>query len=159
MLLRVLLICISTALLLELLNAATGVRVATESSDAGTYRFINVLPGRYQLTATLAGFQTGGVQNLAVEINKTATVNLTLVVGQVSTTVEVSDAAATIDTTTATIGSSFTSTQALQLPTSGLGTLGVMNLALLNAVSPRTAALVMVRVRRWGGNVRRITTS
>ena len=43
---------------LELLNGATGVRFSTQSSDAGVYRFTNVLPGRYQLTATLAGFQT-----------------------------------------------------------------------------------------------------
>ena len=118
---------------LELLNGATGVRSSTQSSDAGVYRFTNVLPGRYQLTATLAGFQTGGVQNLAIELNKTSTVNLTLTVGQVNTSVEVTDASATIDTTTANIGSSFTSAQALQLPTSGTGTLGVINLALLNA--------------------------
>ena len=43
---------------LELLNRATGVRFNTQSSDAGVYRFTNVLPGRFQLTATLAGFQT-----------------------------------------------------------------------------------------------------
>ena len=92
-----------------------------------------VLPGRYQLTATLDGFQTSGVQNLAIEPSKTSTVNLTLTVGQVNTSVEVTDASATIDTTTANIGSSFTSAQALQLPTSGTGTLGVINLALLNA--------------------------
>lgn len=118
---------------LELLNAGTGVRVTTQTNDDGYYRFLNVPSGRYQLTATLTGFQTGGVQNLAVELNKTSTVNLSLVVGQVNTTVEVSDAAAAIDTTTASITTSFTSRQALQLPSSGLGTLGVINLSLLNA--------------------------
>ena len=73
---------------LDLFNGATGVRFSTQSSDAGVYRFTNVLPGRYQLTATLAGFQAGGVQNLAIELNKTSTVNLTLTVGQVNTSVE-----------------------------------------------------------------------
>ena len=118
---------------LELTNTATRVRTTTLTTENGTYRFINVPPGQYQLIATLEGFQTGGVQNLAVELNKTATVNLALVVGQVTTTLEVTDAAATIDTTTASIANSFTSAQALQIPTSGLGTLGVVNLALLNA--------------------------
>ncbi|MBY0506512.1 MAG: carboxypeptidase regulatory-like domain-containing protein [Bryobacteraceae bacterium] len=118
---------------LELVNAATGVKFSTLSGEAGSYRFINVLPGRYQLTASLTGFQSSGVQNLAIELNKTSTVNLTLTVGQVSTSVEVTDAAAAIDTTTATVGNTFTGMQAIQLPSSGTGTLGVINLALLNA--------------------------
>ncbi len=82
-------------------NMATSVRANTRTNTSGEYRFNNILIGRYKLTASATGFTTTTLASVLVELNKTSTANLTLQVGAVSTTVEVSEAAATIDTTTA----------------------------------------------------------
>lgn len=117
----------------ELTNIDTGVVATAKTDAAGQYRFNNVPVGKYKVTATITGFQTATVQNLAIELNRVATVNLSLQVGTVSTTVEVTEATATIDTTTANVSNSFGRQQIVQLPTTGLGQLGVINLSLLSA--------------------------
>src|SRR5882724_5700034 len=76
-------------------NMATGVKTSAKTNAGGEYRFNNILIGRYKLTASATGFTSTSLANVAVELNKTSTANLTLQVGSVSTTVEVSEAAAT----------------------------------------------------------------
>src|SRR5262249_15112386 len=68
----------------------------------------------------------------AVALNQVATANFNLAVGTVSTTVEVSEAGAVIDTTTAQIQNTFGSKPAEDLPITSQG-FGVLNLSLLNA--------------------------
>lgn len=116
----------------ELENIATGVKRATRSDDTGVYRFNNVLVGNYNVTARADGFQPATLGNVNVAMNRTITANLSLKVGEVSTQVEVVEAAAQIDTTSATIGSAFESEQAIYNPAMNLA-LGVYNLALLSA--------------------------
>ena len=77
---------------------------------------------------------------VAIELNKTATVNISLQVGAVSQTVDVSEAAAAIDTTTAQVQSSFSAQQAKELPASSIGS-GVLNLALLSAGAGSSGAV------------------
>jgi len=116
----------------ELENVATGVKRTTETDQAGNYLFQNVLVGRYRITARASGFTPAVLENVVVNLNRTTTANLTLSVGQVTTQVEVVEAAALIDTRTATIGSAFSSQEAIYNPASSLP-LGVYNLALLSA--------------------------
>src|SRR5262249_17747596 len=79
-----------------------------------------------------AGFTAASLGNLNIELNKTATVNLTLQVGAVSGTVEVSEAPVAIDTTTAQVGANFERVAAIEIPSSSLP-MGVLNLALVEA--------------------------
>jgi hypothetical protein len=113
-------------------NVDTNVVSSTTTDDAGGYRVGNLVAGTYEVTATANGFATATLANVSVNSNKISTANVTLTVGTVSTTVEVTAAAAVIDTTTATIQNSFDTRFARDLPVSGIG-LGVANLALLNA--------------------------
>jgi hypothetical protein len=119
-----------------LLNLDTGVK-RTSGTDAGSYRFQNVPIGKYELTVAASGFVTQTVKNLTVELNRTMTANVTMQIGQVTTTVEVSEAAAAIDTTTAQLASTYDSKQALDLSmasnVSGFSNLGAINLSLLSA--------------------------
>ncbi len=117
---------------IELENLATGVKTITRTDAQGAYRFNNVPVGLYTLTASNSGFTTTKLERLAIELNKTATANLTLSVGSVATTVEVTEAAATLDTTTAQISTSYQSRQAIDLPISVLP-LGAINMSLLSA--------------------------
>jgi len=117
---------------IELENVATGVKRATQSDASGVYRFNNVLVGQYRVTARAQGFTPATLEKVDVALNKTTTANLTLQVGQVATQVEVAEAGVLIDTTTATIATSYESREAIYTPASALP-LGVYNLALMSA--------------------------
>lgn len=111
-------------------NTATGVETSATSTSSGSYRIPNLLPGKYDLTTTGAGFTKGTVTGIAVQINSTVTTNIELSVGTSSTTVNVSESAAAVDTTTAQIQTNFESKQLTDLPTASSGA-GVINLSLL----------------------------
>jgi hypothetical protein len=117
---------------LELVNVDTGVQFQGRSAADGTYRFPNVLVGRYRLTATVTGFATASVQNINIELNKTATINLMLSPGTVQTTIEVVEAPTLIDTTTAQITSTYDRRGAIEIPTTAQFS-GILNLSLLSA--------------------------
>ena len=55
----------------------------------GSYDFVNLPIGTYTLTFTHEGFQTQKIPSMQVQADRTATVNVTLPVGQVGTIVEV----------------------------------------------------------------------
>ena len=114
------------------LNAATGQKFSTTTTGTGSYRLNNLPVGNYDLTATAGGFTTATLKAVAVELNKAATANITLQVGQVTSTVEVQEAATTIDTTTAQVENTFTTKETQDLPVASVG-LGVLNLSLLGS--------------------------
>jgi hypothetical protein len=116
---------------IALKNTATGAEEKTVSTSAGDYRFENLPVGTYDLTATAAGFKDYEVKGVAVQLNVTVTENVRLSIGSAASTVEVTESAVTIDTTTAQIQSTFGARQAADLPTTATGS-GVLNLALLN---------------------------
>jgi hypothetical protein len=113
-------------------NAATGVKSSTQSNANGEYRFNNLEIGNYNLSAGAAGFTDAVVRNLKVELNKTVTMNVALSVAGGATTVEVTDAAPAIDTTTSQVQTTFDQKQARDLPSAAIG-LGVLNLSLLSS--------------------------
>ena len=113
-------------------NVATGVSWNQEADEFGAYRFNNLPVGDYTLSAKSVGFAPKMLSGIAVALNRTSTANVTLELGEVQTTVEVTAASAQIDTTTSTVGGSFDSRQALYSPSSDLA-LGVLNLSLQGA--------------------------
>jgi len=118
----------------EVENMATGVKQTTKTNSEGQYRFNNLPVGRYKITASVSGFTTTSLQNHAIELNVTSTANLTMAVGTVATTVEVLEATAAIDTTTARITQTFEARAAVELPLAGgPGGMGVLNLSLLGS--------------------------
>lgn len=114
----------------DLTNVDTGVTSSSSTDTTGFYRFQNVLVGRYKVTVAAPGFATSAVQNVSVTANAQLTVNVPMQVANVNTTVEVVEAPALIDTTTARITNSFETKQAMDLPVTGVGFLGVINLSL-----------------------------
>lgn len=116
----------------EAMNVATGVKTQAVANESGLYRIGNLLPGTYNITVNATGFTSTSLRGVAVESSKVSTANLTLQVGQVTTSVEVNSAPAVIDTTTASIQSTFSTTAARDLPIASIG-IGSANLSLLNA--------------------------
>ena len=112
-------------------NLQTGFKTSTTSNTNGEYHFVNLPAGHYSLQASSSSLK-GGYADIVVELNKTATANITATVAGTATTVEVSEQATTIDTTTAQISSTFTTKEVQDLPITSTGS-GVLNLSLLNA--------------------------
>jgi hypothetical protein len=61
------------------------------SNGNGSYDFVNLPIGTYTLTFTHEGFQTQKVPSILVQANRTATVNASLKVGEVDTTITVQE--------------------------------------------------------------------
>ncbi|HTP89720.1 MAG TPA: carboxypeptidase-like regulatory domain-containing protein, partial [Bryobacteraceae bacterium] len=119
------------------LNKATGVKYTTVTNAQGDYRINNVPVGRYDVSATAKGFSTATMADVALELNHTATINLTLQVGGVATSVEVTAAAALIDTSTAQLQTTFTTNIAEDVGVAAFSKVvngsGIWNLSLLGA--------------------------
>src|SRR6516225_6041996 len=115
----------------EATNLGTAYKTSTTTSTSGEYRFSNLPAGHYSLQAT-SGSLKGGSADIEVVLNKTATANIIATVAGTTTTVEVSEQATTIDTTTAQIQNTFEAKQISDLPETSTGS-GVVNLSLLNA--------------------------
>ncbi len=113
-------------------NTATQTKSTTTANASGEYRISNLEPGNYNIAAAAPGFATSEVKDVAVQLNQTATANLTMKVGTVSTSIEVTEASVAIDTTTAQIQNTFNTKQAADLPNTSIGQ-GVINLSLLSA--------------------------
>jgi Carboxypeptidase regulatory-like domain/TonB dependent receptor len=61
------------------------------TNDSGAYDFVNLPIGTYTMTFTHDGFQTLKIPSITVQADRTATVNTSLKVGQVGTTITVEE--------------------------------------------------------------------
>jgi hypothetical protein len=61
------------------------------TSDTGSYDFVNLPIGSYTIAFTHSGFQTLNIPSIQVQANRTATVNATLKIGEVGQTVTVEE--------------------------------------------------------------------
>jgi len=113
-------------------NEQTGVKSTTTSDQNGQYRLFNLPVGSYTLTASAQGFSVFTQKGIRTELGNTLTANITMSVGNTTTTVDVSEAGAGIDTTTAQLQTTFDTKQVLELPQTSSGS-GVYNLSLVGA--------------------------
>src|SRR5579871_6277091 len=98
-------------------NEATGLSFTAVTNGVGEYRFVNLPPGSYTIAVTAPGFAKSVVKGFAVELNKTATANMTLKITATETTVEVSaEAGVALDTTTAQVQTTFATVALTELP-------------------------------------------
>ena len=124
------------------MNVGTAQLIPGRTNSTGEFRFDNLPIGTYKISAKASGFRTTTVE-AEVQLNKTGTVNLTLIPGAATETVEVSGEAPIIDTTTAQLGTTFDSRLSTDLGlTSNGGTgAGVLNLSLLSPGVTNATAL------------------
>ena len=112
-------------------DESTGVTVQLTAGSSGEYRASNLIPGIYDVNVTAAGFQPFLLKGVRIDLNKTATENVSLTIGT-SSTVEVSaDAGVVLDTTTQNLTTTFSNEELSNLPIASVG-LGVLNTSLLS---------------------------
>ena len=97
-------------------NQDTGMYRETVSGSDGTFIATGIVPGKYQVVAELQGFKKFDRRDLALEVGKTATIEVTLEVGAVSETVTVKSESPLVDVTSKEIGGNITSETLVQLP-------------------------------------------
>ncbi|HMF55632.1 MAG TPA: carboxypeptidase-like regulatory domain-containing protein, partial [Pyrinomonadaceae bacterium] len=74
-----------------LTNTETNKTQQTTTSSDGVYRFTELPPGKYTLTAEMAGFKKQSLENVIVGAEQTLGVNIQLEAGGISETVTVTD--------------------------------------------------------------------
>ncbi|MGO8760225.1 MAG: carboxypeptidase regulatory-like domain-containing protein [Terracidiphilus sp.] len=72
-----------------LTDEQTSLTRVTKTNGSGEYSFVNLAIGTYTLTYTAAGYQAQKTPHIPVQADRTATLNVSLKVGQATTTVEV----------------------------------------------------------------------
>src|SRR4051812_11372711 len=90
-------------------NRATGVKYTARTNVTGEYRINNVPVGTYDIEASANGMATKKVSGVALDLNRTSSVNFRLEVEAVSTSVQVVESTALIDTSTAQLQTTFNS--------------------------------------------------
>src|SRR6266704_2986190 len=92
-----------------------GERVVVTGSGGG-YDVANLIPGKYTVKASLAGFKTASVSDVTVYVGKATSVRLTLSTGDVSEKIEVVGGAVEIDTSNTAVGANINSQVFQNLP-------------------------------------------
>jgi len=101
----------------ELVNTGTGAQATMVTSSNGQFTFPSVEPGVYKVTVGASGFRQALVTGFKVEVGKSALLNVTLEVGQLTETVEVSATAGVeLQTMNASVGNVFDSNLLSELP-------------------------------------------
>ena len=86
------------------LNEDTGIPRTVQANTAGRYSAPSLIPGRYRVTASVAGFQTQVRSGIQLTVGREAIVNFELPVGAVTERVEVTGEAPLVQTTEAAVG-------------------------------------------------------
>lgn len=94
----------------------TGEKSETVTTSSGTYHFPELAIGRYNVTVTAAGFTASTSTGVAITINSTTPLNVTLKTGSVTENVTVDASAPTIESETSDISGTISQQQIEDLP-------------------------------------------
>jgi Carboxypeptidase regulatory-like domain/TonB dependent receptor len=114
---------------ITLTNVSTNATRTTVTTDAGDYTFPSVPPGFYNVRAEHSGFKAVKSNNLEVQVQQTVRLDLTLQVGQVSESVDVSASATLLQAENASVGTVIENAGVTELPLNGRSYLGLVSLA------------------------------
>jgi hypothetical protein len=100
-------------------NVQTGVARVLTADGAGEYVAPNLIPGTYSVHVAVMGFKTTERQNILLETGKDVRIDVELVPGEVTQTVQVTEAVPLIDSTSVTIGGTLSNATINDLPLNG----------------------------------------
>ena len=122
---------------MTLTNINTNAARTAVTTDSGDYTFPSVLPGFYSVKAEHPGFKAAVTNNLEVQVQQAVRLDMTLQVGQVSDSVEISAQAVLLQSENATAGTVIENKAVTELPLNGRSYLSLVALAAnANTLSP-----------------------
>jgi hypothetical protein len=113
---------------LTVTQTSTGYTRTANTDGSGAYSILALPPGTYRLTASMAGFQNGVVENINLNVNDALKYDFSLQVGNVSQTVSVDASTVQVDTATTSLGTTITSSTILAMPLNGRSYLDLLSL-------------------------------
>lgn len=108
-------------------NAAIGFTSGRATSASGEYSFQQIRPGTYKVEISASGF-AASTESVELLVNEPATLNVRLTVGDANATVNVSATNTNLNTTDASLGTPFSSTQIQLMPFEGNSVLDLLSL-------------------------------
>jgi hypothetical protein len=117
-----------------LVNLGTGDRRTAQTDDSGVYQFVNLLPGQYRVEVEKTGFRRFTREPITVEVQSAVRIDVSMLVGDVSQTVEVSAATPLLETETTSLGQVVEARKVLEMPLNGRNVFGLV--ALVPGVVP-----------------------
>ncbi|MBI1355465.1 MAG: TonB-dependent receptor plug domain-containing protein [Acidobacteria bacterium] len=93
-----------------------GLTYTTQTNEAGNYALPRVPPGRYEIRVQSEGFRTWLQPEVILEVNQRARIDVTMELGEVTETVEVSAAGPLLQTEKTEIGAVVTGEQTVDMP-------------------------------------------
>src|SRR5215469_1932815 len=111
----------------KLTNFDTRAARTTVTADNGTYQFPQLLPAKYVVEISKAGFKTAISATVEVVVGQPTTLNVALEVGAVSQRVEVTSGVAAINTEDASLGTPFGERPIVELPLEGRNIVGLLS--------------------------------
>lgn len=97
-------------------NQETGLRSTTRTSETGNYVVPQLQVGRYEMSVEAAGFRKSIQRDLVLNVAQTLAVNLTLELGQVDQTIEVTAAQPLLESATSDLGTVVNRERIVDLP-------------------------------------------
>src|ERR1700723_1603433 len=113
---------------LTVTQTSTGYTRTANTDGSGAYSILALPPGTYRLTASMAGFENGVVENINLNVNDALKYDFSLQVGNVSQTVSVDASTVQVDTATTSLGTTITSATILAMPLNGRSYLDLLSL-------------------------------
>ena len=101
---------------ITLTNTGTGLALKATSSSDGAYRIAPLDPGQYKLEVQASGFERYAQNGIIITVDTAETQNVTLKIGNVQQTVNVTANAELLNTSNASLGQVINSTAITQLP-------------------------------------------
>ncbi|HKV24970.1 MAG TPA: carboxypeptidase-like regulatory domain-containing protein [Candidatus Acidoferrum sp.] len=99
-----------------LTDTSTNIPRTAATNESGRYIFVDVAPGTYNVSVNKTGFRVTRIAKQAVSVGLTTTLNVTLEVGSVSESVEVTATNTEIQTMNATVGNTVSGIALNNLP-------------------------------------------
>jgi hypothetical protein len=103
----------------KLLNQGTNTEATITTDENGNYDFFNVAVGKYTVTVEAPGFSKISAPNIDVTVEARQRVDLAMQVGAVTQSVEVTDAAAILETDSSEHDQTINTQQVTELPLNG----------------------------------------
>jgi len=110
-------------------NTGTNATRVAASNDAGIYSFPAMQPGAYTLKVEMAGFKSFTETGIQLQVQQTARIDVTMEVGEVTQTIEVSGGGALLTTENATVGTVIENRRIVELPLNGRNFLQLVSLS------------------------------
>jgi hypothetical protein len=110
------------------INSETKVSRNVVTDPQGRFFVPYLIPGPYNVSVSARGFQSVEETGVVILVSRIRSLNITLTVGRVSQTVEVSASAAALQTTTGTLGAVVDNSMIMDLPTQGRDPLTMVEL-------------------------------